>query len=58
MGSWPLHHNMYFLARSVRRAAVHDYEWPRSWVPTILRESARRTTDHARIDVPIAGVTH
>lgn len=58
MGSWPLHHNMYFLARSVRRAALHDYEWPRSWVPTIMRGRVASTTDRTRLDVPVAGVSH
>lgn len=58
MGSWPLHHNMYFLARSARRAALHDYEWPRSWMPTIMRERVSSASDRTRIDVPMAGVTH
>lgn len=38
MGSWPLRHNMYFLARSVQNAARNDYEWPDAWKPIVLRE--------------------
>lgn len=58
MGSWPLTHNMYFLARSVRRAGPGDYEWPRSWVPTIMRERVAGTADQTRADISMAGVSH
>lgn len=38
MGSWPLHHNMYFLARSVLRAADKDYQWPNAWQSIVRTE--------------------
>lgn len=38
MGSWPLHHNMYFLARSVLQAKGNDYEWPNAWQPIVKSE--------------------
>jgi len=38
MGSWPLHHNMYFLARSVLQASGNDYEWPSAWQPIVKTE--------------------
>lgn len=56
MGSWPLSHNMYFLARSVRRAGPGDYEWPRSWMPTILKEHLSSPADETRAGVPMAGM--
>lgn len=37
MGAWPLHHNMYFLARSVLVNSPNDYEWPDSWKPIVKR---------------------
>lgn len=53
MGSWPLQHNMYFLARSVRRAGPGDYEWPRSWLPTIMKERPASPADQPRTGVPL-----
>lgn len=41
MGSWPVHHNMYFLARSVLRASGKDYEWPSDWQATVKHERKR-----------------
>ncbi|MGH7244581.1 MAG: polysaccharide deacetylase family protein [Phycisphaerales bacterium] len=38
MGSWPLPHNMYFLARSVLHASGNDYEWPNAWQPIVKTE--------------------
>ncbi|MBY0113024.1 MAG: polysaccharide deacetylase family protein [Phycisphaerales bacterium] len=58
MGSWPLHHNMYFLARSVRRAGPHDYEWPRSWMPTIMSERAASPTAPTGDGLSMAGAAH
>lgn len=53
MGSWPLHHNMYFLARSVLLASGNDYEWPNEW------RSIVRTERHpvAASSTPSAGRT-
>ncbi|MBX3390659.1 MAG: polysaccharide deacetylase family protein [Phycisphaeraceae bacterium] len=38
MGSWPIHHNMYFLARSALRESGNDYEWPSDWQSTVKHE--------------------
>jgi peptidoglycan/xylan/chitin deacetylase (PgdA/CDA1 family) len=31
MGAWPVHHNLYFVARSAIRAGGNDCGWPRTW---------------------------
>lgn len=38
MGCWPTHHNLYFLARSVRKARGNDYEWPQAWKNIVRME--------------------
>lgn len=38
MGSWPVQHNLYFLARSVLRANGNDYEWPSDWQSTVKHQ--------------------
>ena len=37
MGSWPVHHNLYFMVRSVRRSPPTDFGWPASWRPIVRR---------------------
>lgn len=53
MGSWPLHHNMYFLARSVLRAHGNDYEWPSAWQSIVGTE--RHPKGGAARGVDLAG---
>ncbi|MFO0784755.1 MAG: polysaccharide deacetylase family protein [Phycisphaerales bacterium] len=39
MGCWPLRHNLYFMARSVRRVGPKDYQWPPKWQRIVKQES-------------------
>ncbi len=61
MGCWPLHHNLYFLARSVQHSGGNDYEWPREWREIVTPERASAPVRSpvidpmmSRLSVPVA----